>query len=87
MKKLCALVSCARSKIAIDSPQHRSCASQVVGTVVFARATVAVLDPLEGRAGAKTPEQEVAEILPLEVDAAGRGVCWPRSRSGFTRSR
>jgi tRNA (mo5U34)-methyltransferase len=28
------------------------------------------MDPLEGRGGAKTPEQEVADILPLEVDPA-----------------
>ena len=28
------------------------------------------MDPLEGRVGAKTPEQEVADILPLEVDPA-----------------
>src|SRR5207253_1006997 len=28
------------------------------------------MDPVEGRGGAKTPEQEVADILPLEVDAA-----------------
>jgi len=27
-----------------------------------------LMDPLEGRGGAKTPEQEVADILPLEVD-------------------
>jgi SAM-dependent methyltransferase len=41
-----------------------------LGTVVFARGTVAVMDPLEGRAGAKTPEQEVADIVPLEVEPA-----------------
>jgi tRNA (mo5U34)-methyltransferase len=29
-----------------------------------------LMDPLEGRGGAKTPEQEVADILPLEVDPA-----------------
>jgi tRNA (mo5U34)-methyltransferase len=29
-----------------------------------------VVDPLASRGGAKTPEQEVADILPLEVDAA-----------------
>ena len=45
-------------------------ASHVDGTGVFARATVVVMDPLEGRGGAKTPEQEVADILPLEVDPA-----------------
>jgi SAM-dependent methyltransferase len=28
------------------------------------------MDPLGGRGGANTPEQEVADILPLEVDAA-----------------
>ena len=34
------------------------------------RATVAVVDPLARRGGAKTPEHEVADILPLEVDLA-----------------
>ena len=28
------------------------------------------MDPLEGRGGAETPEQEVADILPLDVDPA-----------------
>jgi hypothetical protein len=28
------------------------------------------MDPLGGRVGAKTPEQEVADILALEVDPA-----------------
>ena len=44
--------------------------SHVDGTVVFARGTVVVMDPLEGRGGAETPEQEVADILPLDVDPA-----------------
>ncbi len=44
----------------------RSTASRTTGRT----ATVAVMDPLEGRGGVKTPEQEVADILPLEVDAA-----------------
>ena len=44
----------------------RSTASRTTGRT----ATVAVMDPLEGRGGAKTPEQEVAEILPIEVDPA-----------------
>jgi hypothetical protein len=43
----------------------------VVGLVRGGRgATVVVVDPLEGRGGAKTPEQEVADILPLGVDPA-----------------